>query len=155
MPNFVYSGFNVTGDPAELKRFEHRMFRPATDADNALPRSSQMFDFNGIIPMPAEAERSFYERWAVEHWGTKWNAFDLDHRFEDKNIWFQFTTAWDFPTPVFEALAEEFPKLVFAGSSYEDSGEFELLGEFNGADDCGPGEIQWMSFTDDGDGDGE
>ncbi|RSY79346.1 hypothetical protein DAH66_17425 [Sphingomonas koreensis] len=152
MPNYVYSGFTVAGDRSELDRFRRMMFRPVTEADTgALPRTEMIFDFNGIIPMPPEGERQGYERWATEHWGTKWNAFDLDTQVSEDLIWFQFTTAWDFPTPVFEALAAEFPALVFAGSSYEDNGAFELLGEFNGANDWGPGEIEWASFDDDDD----
>lgn len=30
IPNFVYAGFNVTGNPSELKRFADLMFRPVT-----------------------------------------------------------------------------------------------------------------------------
>lgn len=145
MPNYVYSAFNVTGDGTERDRFRRLMFRPVPPADTgALPGTETIFDFQAILPMPPEGERQQgYERWASEHWGTKWNAFDLDMQVSEDRIWFQFTTAWDFPTPVFEALAAEFPTLVFAGSSYEDNGGFELLGEFNGADDWGPGKIDW------------
>ena len=132
------------------------MFRPVTDADTgALPSTEMIFDFNGILPKPADAELNNYRDWAIECWGTKWNAFDLNRRVEEDNVWFQFTTAWDFPTPVFEALAAEFPSLIFEGSAYEDSGEFELTGAFNGDDDWGPGKIQWVDLSSDDDEDGD
>lgn len=141
MPNYVYAAFNVTGDRAELKRFAYTMFRPVTDADTgALARTKFIFDYNRIIPLPADADIHL----AVDQWGTKWNAFDLDLRVEEDLVWFQFTAAWDFPTPVFEALAAEFPRLVFAGSAYEENHDFELTGEFNGNDDWGPGKIEWV-----------
>lgn len=144
MPNYVYSGFNVTGDATELKRFTDLMFRPVVAADNALPGTKLMFDFGRIIPVPDNLPDTGFYDWAVEQWGVVWSAIDLDCRFDDDNVWFQFTTAWDFPTPVFEALAAEFPGLVFAGSAYEESHEFELVGEFNGANDWGPGKIDWI-----------
>ncbi|MBN2973154.1 hypothetical protein JW805_14100 [Roseomonas aeriglobus] len=147
MPNWVYSGFNVTGPPTEIARFKHMMFKPVSDPASAAVQGSlqktMMLDFGGILPMPVGEED--VENWAVDNWGVKWNALDLDCNLRDRDtVWFQFTTPWDFPTPVFEALASEFPSLIFAGSSYEESGDFELVGEFNGENDWGPGQIQWL-----------
>ena len=164
MPNWVHAGFNVTGDRSELQRFERMMIRPRSEvgmpcyADFPTPRRSVRpgantsegrkltFDFNGIIPMPPERECPNWEAWAVDNWGTKWNAQEVSTKTKPDNIWFQFSTPWDFPTPVFEALANEFPMLVFAGSAYwEDKSAF--TGEFNGNDDWGPGEIEWAIDT--------
>lgn len=43
--------------------------------------------------------------WAIEHWGTKWNAYETE--------WFpdgvDFLTAWSNPEPVVMKLAEMFP----------------------------------------------
>ncbi|WP_137787765.1 hypothetical protein [Sphingomonas sp. 3P27F8] len=156
MPNFFFAGFNVTGDPAELKRFTDRMFRPVVEADNALPRTELMFDFNHIIHMPATAAATNFRDWAIDNWGVVWSAIDLDYRFEEHNVWFQFTTAWDFPTPIFQALAAEFPSLVIAGSAYEEGHEVEMIGEFGGANDWGPGKIEWiLGGPDDDDDDAE
>jgi hypothetical protein len=79
------------------------------------------FDFNGIIPMPPGLYNFEQERWVVEHWGTHWNAqeFSLLKPSSD-SINFQFDTAWEFPTLIFEGYADE------------EQGEFKLAGQWNG-----------------------
>lgn len=158
MPNWVCCGFTVTGDADEVDRFRNMMFRPMDPPDHGsgagLPGGGLVLDFGAIIPMPAEAARRDHEDWAVRNWGTKWNAQNLlVTRSAVGSVTFQFDTAWDFPTPVFEALSREFPALLFSGSAFEDNGAFELVGEFNGSDPWGPGEIEWIIDTSrDGDG---
>lgn len=157
MPNWVYSGFNASGPQSEIDRFERTMFRmvPRRDVLGAGTETDTeiVLDFNGIIPMPQEAKEHDPEGWAVEHWGVKWNAWDLllSPRTNPERFHFQFATPWDFPYPVFDALAKEFPALVFSGSAYEENHAFELVGEFNGEDDWGPGEIEWLIIGGEGD----
>ena len=45
--------------------------------------------------------------WAKNHWGTKWNAYDVEI-CEDKENYLQvdFTTAWDSPREVAEKLSK-------------------------------------------------
>ncbi len=136
MPNFVYSSFEVTGDAEELDRFKLMMFKPvppsAPEVRGSLQRE-MAFDFARIIPAP-DSDEIDLEEWAVLNWGTKWNALDLDwNGVGEQFIRFQFTTAWDFPTPVFRALAAEFPTLVFDGAAYEEGDAFKLEGQFNGS----------------------
>jgi hypothetical protein len=57
----------------------------------------------------------------------------------DQYFSFLFRTAWDFPTPVFEALATEFPNLIFDGFADEEQGELNMAGQWNG--DCSWGPI--------------
>ncbi|MGC5799041.1 hypothetical protein [Sphingomonas sp. NFX23] len=150
MPNWVHSGFEVKGATAEVARFKSMMFRPITDADRTFDphRRGIVLDFNGIIPMPPEEALSNYVGWASLNWGVDRNADNLTiHSDEEDGICFQFDTPWEFPTPVFEALAREFPALVFSGSAFEDSDGNEWKGEFNGANDWGPGEIEWVVNT--------
>ena len=154
MPNWCCIGFRVIGDPDELERFTSMMTK-TVKSDNPVSRNADgfelIFDFNGIIPMPPEAERDCYEAWAVDNWGTKWNAQDLQLHVGDGFVRFQFDTPWDFPLPVFEALAEEFPDLVFSGSAYEDNGAFAFRGQFNGDDSWCPVEVDRSSDEDDDD----
>lgn len=172
MPNWVCAGFNVTGDLTELRRFASMMIKSSAKVggvalhdipspakgDGPEPDTPEgrklTLDFNGILPMPPESECHDWEAWAVDHWGVKWNAQEVDVRIEPDRIWFQFITPWDFPTLVFDALATEFPGLILSGSAYEESGEFELVGEFNGKNDWGPGEIDWIGSDDDNDREG-
>lgn len=44
--------------------------------------------------------------WNTQHWGTKWNAYDIERR-DDETL--KFETAWAFPEPVIIALSMRFP----------------------------------------------
>ena len=71
-------------------------------------------DFNMLVPMPQTVkdagnppitlggEMPDWYTWSIEHWGTKWNAYDVD--VTDKCI--QFDTAWSCPEPIVKALTK-------------------------------------------------
>ncbi len=44
--------------------------------------------------------------WSIEHWGTKWNAYE--HSVSDESLRFQ--TAWSIPAPVIECLIKQHPR---------------------------------------------
>lgn len=83
--------------------------------------------------------------------GTKWNAQHLQLHVGDGFVRFQFDTPWNFPLPVFEALAEEFPNLVFSGSAYEDNGALAFRGQFNGNGSWRPVKVERGDEDDDRD----
>lgn len=83
-------------------------------------------DFNTVLPMPGEDSPTFTATktefapgivgygfdgyspmdWARQHWGSKWNAYDID-RVNDTTV--RFDTAWSHPEPVITALSLKFP----------------------------------------------
>lgn len=74
--------------------------------------------------------------WKTKHWGTKWGAYACEIRSSSlTELVLKFDTAWCFPTPVFEKLAEMYPDLTFAVVSCVEHGEAAYTGEFNGKDD--------------------
>lgn len=72
---------------------------------------------------------SWYE-WSCDHWNTKWNACHLTIHSK-RPFEFSFDTAWDFPIPVFEKIAREFPSLNFRCTSYDEGDGFAADGYFN------------------------
>lgn len=49
--------------------------------------------------------------WSIEHWGTKWNAYEVvAGKIDDREAVVHFETAWAPPLPVLDALAARFPK---------------------------------------------
>lgn len=143
MPNFVYSTFTVAGPPEEVARFKDKMFI-VHENDRTVTSSSRLrpeiyLNFDAVLPVPEEFKASGAEGWAVRNWGTKWLAFDVEiAEREPGKLWFQFTTAWNFPDAAFEAIAAEFSDLVFTGTAYEENYEFRLKGQFNGDEAWGP-----------------
>lgn len=59
---------------------------------------------------------SWYD-WRVTHWGTKWNSYEGE---EDNYRRIAFLTAWAPPVPIFDKLAEKYPKITFQTYSVDE-----------------------------------
>jgi len=120
--------------------------------------SSEILDFNKIIPMPKELDvtlksidpltkegqvlkkkyddnltnfgfKSWYD-WCLKNWGTKWNSYSVDFH---ANI-IRMNTAWYPPGPVIQELARlihEDVRMTYVDEAYEFWGESFFHG--NGA----------------------
>jgi len=45
--------------------------------------------------------------WAKDHWGTKWNAYDVEIcQNEESTLQVDFTTAWDSPREIVEKISD-------------------------------------------------
>jgi len=131
MPNHVSNIIQLKALDSEE---DWRKEEEALEAMKALMKTeTHPFDFNVLIPYPEqykalddarhEAEKQpgmtwqnlpkdgynqgGYE-WCVEHWGTKWNAYDIG--FTSEGVAFQ--TAWATPKPIFVELSKRFPDLL-------------------------------------------
>lgn len=143
MPNWSYNTLSVEGDKDEVTNF----VATAKLGDREL-------DFNNFIKMPEELANteqvhyndpdlkakqealyasnkkkygfgSWYD-WAIENWGTKWNAGDIELDIQDKGktAFYTFQTAWDAPLPVIAEMSKRFPSLKFSFTAEEESGEY-------------------------------
>ena len=54
---------------------------------------------------------TWYE-WCIEHWGTKWNGYDLGEGYPCEKNQLRFYTAWDAPHPVLQELSAVYPLLA-------------------------------------------
>jgi Ferredoxin-like domain in Api92-like protein len=86
----------------------------------------------GEKQLRAIAETGFpdWYEWSIRHWGTKWNAYHF-RIITERPLEFVFDTAWDFPEPVFKAIAEAFPNLTFRCSCFDEGWGFAGDGYFN------------------------
>jgi Ferredoxin-like domain in Api92-like protein len=75
--------------------------------------------------------KSWYD-WSIANWGTKWNSYSFAIESENPLI-VRFDTAWSFPTPVFQKIAEMFPALKFECVCFDEGWNFAGEGCFNGA----------------------
>lgn len=90
---------------------------------------------HGRKSIEAHQLTGFYDwyDWRVANWGTKWNSYALDIQWEAPGeLCFRFDTAWDFPTPIFEKLAQMFPTLCFQCACFDEMSNFAGRGTFNG-----------------------
>ena len=122
MPNWCQNEVTVIGDTqAEILEFKKYVTDGRYD-----------FVFDAIIPMPenikettynhlkTNAQRNWYD-WAIENWGTKWDANDVQSVDTDKTIVvYYFDTAWSPPEPICVALRTKFPHLIISWFYRED-----------------------------------
>lgn len=68
--------------------------------------------------------KNWYD-WSVAHWGTKWDACDVQELGTADELWqLQFCTAWSPAEPVLDAMSEQFPLLKFVATFDEESHSF-------------------------------
>ena len=53
--------------------------------------------------------QTIHNDWSIEHWGTKWNAYDFELPPDGEGI--VFHTAWSSVPKVLEVLSEKFPEV--------------------------------------------
>ena len=124
MTNECYNRMKITGPISEITRFKQTCIRTLYENKQA------QFEFNAIDPMPDFSDtealpyndprhRMGYD-WRIEHWGTKWNAYDFHVTVDAPGCYeCDFETAWGPPVPVWEKMAKMFPALEFSLSGFQ------------------------------------
>lgn len=128
MPNHVRNNLVATGPLHELTRFAHR----AETDDQAI----SFAQFVNPINVDSAGYVADWYGWCVNHWGTKWDAYDVGPLTIDvgrSKLQVQFVTAWSTPTHALVAMSEQFPELTFTVDSEEEWGAGETHVYNNGA----------------------
>jgi len=118
MPNWCWNNIHIDGPPEDLERFTE-MVQGADDNGN-----KSLFDFRRIVPAPPEAhDRDVTVNaegplpagysWAINNWGTKWNAGEVEMDAGDGWAIYTFDTAWEPPLKVIKHASKLFPTLEF------------------------------------------
>jgi hypothetical protein len=116
MPDWCYNNLVIYGDENDIAEFV-----------NYFASENGGFTFSRIVPMHrrfecgAEGEASQDTAgalgWCREHWGTKWDACDVDmnvYRFDGFSIVnISFETAWNPPFPILNNIAQRWSNLEF------------------------------------------
>lgn len=107
MPNYAenYASFKTSEDFEKFKKIA------ATD--------KCIFDFDKILPTPADLQGDELFDWHVENWGTKWSIDPLDVCIGTNS--FSFLTAWSPAIEVYIAVVKADPTIAF-NISYEEPG---------------------------------
>jgi hypothetical protein len=70
--------------------------------------------------------------WRIDKWGTKWNSYSFNADVEPGRAEMTFDTAWSFPLPIMQRLAETWPDLTFDCACFDEGHGFSGSGKFNG-----------------------
>jgi len=124
MPNWCSNNLHMEGDAEEIKRFE--------DTHNSVPRvwndghtghagqEKETLDFSASVWDEDNDVKEYSDygyNWQSKHWGTKWNACEVDHHGDGL---YSFTTAWAPPEAWMVSMSAKFPKLKFVLSYTEE-----------------------------------
>jgi hypothetical protein len=124
MPNWCNNTLRVTGPKADVARFKKQAV-----GHSPWPKVSQnaeALNFHSLVPIPAQVLSAGYEAagydWERDNWGCKWGACNpelLDD--SDRELLYQFDTAWSPPITFLGSAAKQWPTLNFV-MEYEEGG---------------------------------
>ena len=122
MPNWCSNELLIKGNPKELAKLIKKV--QITKAEETENHSESLFSCHRVIPRPVD-EVDWYN-WNVNNWGSKWDLCDvtLNGEIGDKEVIYQFESAWSPVVSVIETLAKEFEKLSFTYSFYETGSDY-------------------------------
>ena len=124
IPNHVRNVIKISKIKPEEIEMVLDMIATTLD-DSEFPDKQYMIDFDKIIPEPKDESEcpdeykvnksspierlkdkpwfDWYE-WHIDHWGTKWGAYDGYTKIGKTYILFAFNTAWAVPIPIIQKL---------------------------------------------------
>ena len=139
MPNWCMNTMIINGDPKKVAEFveDHKM----TFTDDRGEEVENVLDFNKDVPMP-ESEKDNWYNWSCENWGTKWNACEASYHFRsEKEVFYNFDTAWSPPVSWFERAVQAYPDLEFE-IQWEEGG-MAFAGRMGGSNGVAGGIEEW------------
>lgn len=144
MPNYVENAIIITGNKKALNEIFEKYFSDypiSTDEPDKL--SKRLFDFNLVIPIPEELNKTEspnsvnaeemtekygypdWYKWRIANWGVKWNSEpygDID--LNDNELLFGFETPWGTPDKVLSELSKKYPDITIIDDCKEEAGFF-------------------------------
>jgi len=97
-------------------------------------RDDSALSFEAICPTPPKLKRSEEEQFHLDEWGCKWDIDEPEVAHEnEKEIQFDFNTAWSPPMNIINQLEERYPDASFSIMFLEPGEGF--AGEYGGGAD--------------------
>lgn len=146
MPNWVANKIMITGPASEVRRFDDTCIRPQRN------EAQRSLDFEALVPMPHSIVRSLqgstadagqpaqnilsedhWYGWCTQHWGTKWNCSGFSEFVrESERYACYFETAWNYPEPIFQAFASQYPLLTAQIFATDEANDWAFVGAVHG-----------------------
>jgi len=130
MPNHCGNRLTVTGDFKDRQAFVEAV-REKPESDETKSDELSALDFDQILPQPEDVDRwvdpearsrgpmailfgtsGGWYGWRCKYWGTKWGAYEVELKHDEKETVFTFQTAWAPPNEnLMNAMAAKFPNV--------------------------------------------
>lgn len=141
MPNWCMNTFDVYGEEEYVRKFYEENRVEEDDEDNDIQKTE--LSFRNSVPF-SKGHWDYNE--AVQIWGTKWDAGEVDVDIGDEQLTYRFQTAWGPPKEWLEKVAKKYPELQFE-LYYEEPG-MDFLGrvEFENGELTGEMQDEYTSY---------
>jgi hypothetical protein len=129
MPNWTFNNLEVEGNEASRKKFasDHKSVRKTWKNDKQDGCETEL-DFSASVWDSEYAKNHKYSTdgysWCCEHWGTKWNACEVDTYDDGVMLHYSFDTAWSPPHDWLLEASKKYPNLTFTLTATEESDAF-------------------------------
>ena len=112
MPNHCDNHLSACGGTQKILNAFYKFVGEEIDFNKILPMPQALRDQGPLSPEDRNGP-NWYD-WAVENWGTKWNAYEhstTEQDYDRGEVRYTFLTAWGPPTPIVHELQLRFPTL--------------------------------------------
>ena len=111
MPNWCLNTLRINGDPQQIARL------PWLETKSLL--------LQPLIPRPENLTPEKQHRWAIEHWGVKWDCSVEVVDCTSDYLELQFYTPWKSPFNGMNTISSMFPNLSFEMRSSESGNDWQ------------------------------
>lgn len=141
MPNWCNNTLDVCGEEESIQKFYNENRIEEDNDEKELQKTD--LSFRNSVPF-SKGEWDYNE--AVQIWGTKWDANEVDVDIGDEQLTYHFQTAWGPPKEWLEKVAKKYPELTFE-LFYEEPG-MDFLGrvEYEDGELTGEMEDEYTSY---------
>lgn len=136
MPNWVDCELNISGDKKRLQEFRDfaNSERKVLDEEKFIPYPERFREMDREAKEAKRNKDGFnsggYE-WCIKNWGTKWGICNpvLQSVMGERDLIYDFESAWSPPCPVILEMSKKFPELEFQLRYFEGGSGFNGLYE--------------------------
>ena len=158
MANSVFNRLMISGPPADLAVLVERLRGPDFDDGD-----ERVLDFRSHVPIPDDLDLSGSSQglppsyiWAVDHWGTKWNAIypEIEGEPGSGRVRYDFETANSTPDVWLFTVSTTHPSLTFDHEFCEEFDHFAgrarlRAGKLEHFEHLGCAELDWVHCDED------
>jgi hypothetical protein len=146
MPNWVENQIRITGPDADVQEFVRKAKQPylihnfrwmvddgkISHLQESRLRESALSYWNFVCPKEGEPYSDYFNEdqkliqpwydWNILHWGTKWDAAEVNVFVTSVDVVYRFLSPWNPPEQAFAAMVEQHPSLTFEIECDEEQG---------------------------------
>jgi hypothetical protein len=121
MPNHCDNFLGLCGEDIKALKAFQKLMGKEMDFNKVIPMPQALRD-QGNLPTDETCPNPNWYDWAVENWGTKWNAYSPNQEYSSEKypdnkgdcgeLCYNFLTAWGPPTPIVRELQRQYPTLT-------------------------------------------